>query len=86
MIPHHRDRPANRFYGHIGLYAFRIKTLKRFVALPPGRLENTEKLEQLRLLENDIPIQVVLTNHKSISVDRPSDIKTVEKILLKYGV
>lgn len=82
-IPCHRDVQDGIFFGHIGLYAFRMNALKKFVSLGPGRLETAEKLEQLRLLENDIPIHVVLTKHKSIGVDCPEDIKTICKILDK---
>jgi 3-deoxy-manno-octulosonate cytidylyltransferase (CMP-KDO synthetase) len=67
--------------GHIGLYAFRLKALKRFVAVGPGKLEQTEKLEQLRFLENDIEIHVALTQHTSIGVDRPEDIHHVIRIM-----
>jgi 3-deoxy-manno-octulosonate cytidylyltransferase (CMP-KDO synthetase) len=81
-IPHHRDTRNAEFYGHIGLYAFRMKALKDFVALDQSPLEITEKLEQLRLLENNIPIHVVLTKHHSIGVDRPEDITVVEKLIL----
>ena len=80
-IPYHRDAHKDTFYGHIGIYALRIKALEKFVALDQGRLEVTEKLEQLRLLENHIPIHVVLTEHQSIGVDRPEDIETVSKII-----
>ena len=59
-----------------------MQTLKKFVALDQSRLEVTEKLEQLRLLENNIPIHVVLTEHQSIGVDRPEDIQVVEQIIL----
>lgn len=80
-IPHARDdRPAT-YYRHVGLYAFRMATLRRFVALGPGRLEQTEKLEQLRLLENGIPIRAVQTRHRSLGVDRPEDIATVARWL-----
>jgi 3-deoxy-manno-octulosonate cytidylyltransferase (CMP-KDO synthetase) len=51
------------------------------VALGPSPLETTEKLEQLRLLENGIPIQVVLTRHRSIGVDRPEDLPAVTRLL-----
>jgi 3-deoxy-manno-octulosonate cytidylyltransferase (CMP-KDO synthetase) len=81
-IPFERDgHPSRPCYGHIGLYAFRLETLRQFVALGPSPLETTEKLEQLRLLENGIPIQVVLTRHQSIGVDRPDDVATVTRIL-----
>lgn len=80
-IPVSRNGKEDELYGHIGLYAFRMKILRQFVILGQSRLEAIEKLEQLRLLENGIPIHVVITNHQSIGVDRPEDIKTVSKIL-----
>lgn len=80
-IPCSREDQESNFYGHIGLYAFRMNALRNFVALQPGRLEKAEKLEQLRLLENDIPVHVMITKHNSIGVDRPSDIDKVSKIL-----
>ena len=80
-VPVSRNRKEYELYGHIGLYAFRMSILRQFVILGPSRLEVIEKLEQLRLLENGIPIHVVITNHRSIGVDRPEDIKTVSKIL-----
>ncbi len=52
LIPFPRDQQKGEFYGHIGLYAFRMNILKQFVAMGPSNLELTEKLEQLRLLEN----------------------------------
>ncbi|MBA4358733.1 MAG: 3-deoxy-manno-octulosonate cytidylyltransferase, partial [Desulfovibrio sp.] len=69
---------------HIGLYAFRMATLERFAALPPGRLELTEKLEQLRLLENGIPLHVALTSHSCHGVDRPEDVQRIVTILLEH--
>lgn len=80
-IPFHRDAGQNAHLGHIGLYAFRLPALRKFVQLGPGRLERIEKLEQLRLLEAGIPIHVVLTEHGSHGVDRPEDIAVVEEIL-----
>ncbi len=82
LIPNPSDGQWDEFYGHIGLYAFRMNILKEFVALGPSRLETAEKLEQLRLLENEIPIHVVITEHQCIGVDRPEDIKTVTKMLI----
>jgi 3-deoxy-manno-octulosonate cytidylyltransferase (CMP-KDO synthetase) len=81
LIPFPREGEAESVYGHIGIYAFRMKTLETFVSLPPGRLERTEKLEQLRLLENGIPIHVVKTDFRSRGVDRPEDIRKVARIL-----
>lgn len=80
-VPYFRDETDGAFFGHIGLYAFRMNALEKFVSLGPSRLEKAEKLEQLRLLENDIPIHVVVTEHKSIGVDTPEDVKTILKIL-----
>jgi len=80
-IPYSSDLQKNKLYGHIGLYAFRMNILRKFVELGPSLLEITEKLEQLRLLENGIPIHVVITNYKSMGVDRPEDIETVTRIL-----
>ena len=80
-IPFDRDGIAPDYFGHIGLYAFRMKTLEQFVTLGKSRLEDIEKLEQLRLLENSIPIRMVITHHRTIGVDRPEDIKKVEELL-----
>jgi len=80
-IPYHRNATTRNYYGHIGIYAFRMSTLKKFVALKQSGLEVTEGLEQLRLLYNNIPIYIVETDHRSIGVDRPEDIETVCKII-----
>jgi len=81
LIPYPRDAQPMDFLGHIGLYAFRMNALKRFVELPPGRLEGIEKLEQLRLLENGIPIHMVITGRQSFGVDRPEDIERVSRLI-----
>ena len=80
-IPFHRETVAGHFYGHVGLYAYRYAVLEKFISLKPSALELTEKLEQLRLVESNIPITIVETQHRSIGVDRPEDIETVEKYL-----
>ena len=84
-IPYPRDGEKGEHYGHIGLYAFSMDVLKKFVALGASGLEKTEKLEQLRLLENGIPVHVGITCHKSIGVDRPEDIEQVIRILKKQN-
>lgn len=76
-IPHDRDTPAGECWGHVGLYAFRLPALRRFAALGPSELERREKLEQLRFLENDIPLYVVPTEHVTPGVDRPEDLDTI---------
>ncbi|WP_461210595.1 3-deoxy-manno-octulosonate cytidylyltransferase [Desulfocurvus sp. DL9XJH121] len=81
LVPYPRSGEDEVFWGHIGLYAFRMRTLRRFVSLGVSAMERQEKLEQLRLLENDIPIYVVPTTHRTCGVDRPEDIDTVIKRL-----
>lgn len=80
-IPYPRSEAGLPCYGQIGLYAFRMATLERFVSLGQSLLEKTEKLEQLRLLDNGFSIHVVKTNHRSHGVDRPSDIEAVCKMI-----
>jgi 3-deoxy-manno-octulosonate cytidylyltransferase (CMP-KDO synthetase) len=84
-IPFRRQATYHNIYGHIGIYALRMQTLNKFAGLDQGRLEITEKLEQLRLIENNIPIHMVETEHRSIGVDRPEDIEAVRKIILEKG-
>lgn len=81
VIPYPREGASGSFLGHIGIYAFRLNILKQFVSLPVGQIEAIEKLEQLRLLENRIPIHVVETELKSFGVDRPEDIATVSRMI-----
>jgi 3-deoxy-manno-octulosonate cytidylyltransferase (CMP-KDO synthetase) len=76
-IPHARESKDSSYFCHIGLYGFRKSVLDRFVSLPPGRLEQIEKLEQLRLLENAIAIHVEITQRRSLSVDRPEDLEKI---------
>ena len=80
-IPYYRGQQRTNYYGHIGIYALRMKALQKFVSLDQGRLETTERLEQLRLLENNIAIHIVVTHHHTCGVDRPGDIETVAKII-----
>lgn len=83
LIPFTRDGETTSgfYWGHIGLYAFRREALVRFVTLAPSGLEELEKLEQLRFLENNIRIRVVITDKGSIAVDNPKDLAYVIKIL-----
>jgi len=66
---------------HIGIYAYRTEVLFKFTAMDPSPLEKTEKLEQLRLLENGYRIKVVLTENFYHGVDVEEDIPIVEKFL-----
>ena len=81
-IPFHRDSEESLiYYKHLGLYAYRRSALERFAALAPTPLELTERLEQLRLLENNIDIYVTETPHDTIGVDTEEDLARVEAIL-----
>jgi 3-deoxy-manno-octulosonate cytidylyltransferase (CMP-KDO synthetase) len=84
-VPFVRDANGGFINGkshkHIGIYAYRKEFLLKFVTLPQSPLEQTEKLEQLRALENGFGIRVWVTPHDSIGVDRPEDVKLVEEIL-----
>lgn len=85
-VPYDRDGLDNIVYKkHIGVYAYRSETLLRFVSLPPGKLEQAEKLEQLRALEHGIPIRMLETEYKGIGVDTPQDLAGAE-VLLKRSL
>ena len=76
------EAPTGRWLRHIGIYGYRVGALRRFVALPPGSLELAEGLEQLRLLENGMPIRVLdscLPVPKGI--DTAEDLQRVRRIL-----
>jgi 3-deoxy-manno-octulosonate cytidylyltransferase (CMP-KDO synthetase) len=84
LIPYPRTRTAGyAVFEHIGLYAYTKECLLRLAQLPPTRLERIEGLEQLRALENGIPIQVAETGctDELISVDTPGDLERVRQIL-----
>lgn len=68
-------------YKHVGLYVYRRDFLLRFASMPPTFLEISEKLEQLRALENGVKIRVVETEFESIGVDTPDDLA---KAQLRY--
>jgi 3-deoxy-manno-octulosonate cytidylyltransferase (CMP-KDO synthetase) len=89
-IPHVRDAggedaatwlAATDFYKHLGIYAFQRRFLFEYVEFDQTPLEKTEKLEQLRAVENGVAIKVLVTPHDSIGVDRPEDVALVEEIL-----
>ncbi|MFO7885351.1 MAG: 3-deoxy-manno-octulosonate cytidylyltransferase [Desulfobacteraceae bacterium] len=81
-IPFYRDISENEFwYKHLGFYAYRKKFLDHIAGLPDTRLENIEKLEQLRVLEHGYKIRVVITEYSSQSVDVREDIELIEKDL-----
>lgn len=77
-IPHLRDRPGDiscgLYYIHLGIYIYTRARLLQFAELPTGRLEEAEKLEQLRALEHGCAIRVWETTHPSLRIDAPEDL------------
>jgi 3-deoxy-manno-octulosonate cytidylyltransferase (CMP-KDO synthetase) len=80
-IPHDRDGAKPDYFKHLGFYAYRQPGLDSFVALPESSLERSERLEQLRFLENGIPIYVAQTPYDTVGVDTEEDLRRVEDIL-----
>ncbi|MGH2575972.1 MAG: 3-deoxy-manno-octulosonate cytidylyltransferase [Ignavibacteria bacterium] len=81
-VPYIRSKPDKQvFYKHIGLYAYRKNFLLKFIKLRQTKLEKTEKLEQLRILENGEKIKVVVTNIDSYSIDTKEDLKRLKEML-----
>ena len=78
-IPYVRDGSVIH-YKHIGLYVYRRKFLLRYSELPVGPLEQVERLEQLRALENGYRIRVVETEYDSLGVDTPEDLERVSTL------
>lgn len=74
----HGDGPL---YHHIGIYAYRRSALERFVSLKPGVLEQREKLEQLRALENGMRIDAARVDTVPFGVDTPADLERARQIL-----
>lgn len=81
-IPYQRDEnfTANYFL-HVGVYAFTKEALLTFTTWPQSIVEQTEKLEQLRFLDNGFDIYMAETSYKNIAIDTPEDLKAAEEIL-----
>jgi 3-deoxy-manno-octulosonate cytidylyltransferase (CMP-KDO synthetase) len=84
LLPRHGQ--SRRLPIHIGVYAYRRQTLFDFVQMPHGRLEEMEKLEQLRLLEHGVPIRMVSTEYRGIGIDTPADLLRAEELLAGTGL
>ncbi|HLO81223.1 MAG TPA: 3-deoxy-manno-octulosonate cytidylyltransferase [Chitinophagaceae bacterium] len=81
-IPYKRNPEAFfRYFRHIGVYGYRKNALLQFVKWPVSDLENIEKLEQLRYLENGIRIKMVTTPFGAIGIDTPEDLSAAKKRL-----
>ncbi|MGB0894537.1 MAG: 3-deoxy-manno-octulosonate cytidylyltransferase [Parashewanella sp.] len=80
-IPFGRDTDDYPVYKHLGLYAYSSKFIQEFAKMPHGRLEQLEKLEQLRVLEHGYKIKMALSAFDSVEVDTPEDVKKCEQRL-----
>jgi 3-deoxy-manno-octulosonate cytidylyltransferase (CMP-KDO synthetase) len=81
-IPYERDPKSKMpvYYKHIGLYVYRRELLLRYPDLTVGPLEQAERLEQLRALENGYRIRVVNSDYESLGVDTPEDLARVNQL------
>ena len=83
-VPYHRDHYENsQYYGHLGIYGFTKKSLNKFCSLNPSTLENVEKLEQLRAIDNGHKIAMVEVESKSFGIDTQEDLENALKIFNK---
>jgi 3-deoxy-manno-octulosonate cytidylyltransferase (CMP-KDO synthetase) len=80
-IPYPRQEGGAAPLKHLGIYDYRREALMRLASLPPSPLERSESLEQLRALENGIPIRVLVVERGSQGVDTAEDLERVERIL-----
>ena len=82
IIPFPRDKNSGTvYYKHIGIYAYRKKSLMSFTQWAISPLEAAEKIECLRYLENGVSIKMVLTNESPVSIDTPEDLERAKKLL-----
>ena len=84
-IPYLRGESAvapKNYYRHIGIYAYRYGVLRQIVQLPTSELENSEKLEQLRWLENGYTIRALECDYQGIGVDTPEDLALIQNVEL----
>jgi 3-deoxy-manno-octulosonate cytidylyltransferase (CMP-KDO synthetase) len=81
-IPFDRDRAGTLdYFKHLGFYAYRKPALEKFITWPESSLERGERLEQLRFLDNGIPLHVAETPFDTVGVDTEEDLHRVEAIL-----
>ena len=91
-IPYERDGKSQvpLYYKHVGLYVYRRDFLLAYPDLTVGPLEQAERLEQLRAIENGYRIRVVLTDYESLGVDTPEDLERVNQLFCsvarKFGI
>ena len=80
-IPYNREGKTISYWKHIGVYAYRREMLLSFTLWPKGYLEQVELLEQLRLVEKGVSIQMVETNHQAIAIDTQEDLEQARTLL-----
>lgn len=80
-IPFVRDAGAVDYFLHVGVYAYKKEALMSFTQWPQSALEKTEKLEQLRYLENGIKIRMAETGYINIAIDTPGDLERAKNLL-----
>lgn len=82
VIPYPRNKNISiTYYEHIGVYAFRRQALIDFTTWPVSPLEDAEKVECLRYLENGVPIRMVVTDFMGVEIDTPEDLQRAESLL-----
>jgi 3-deoxy-manno-octulosonate cytidylyltransferase (CMP-KDO synthetase) len=82
IIPFQRDAGMNaEYFLHVGVYAYKKEALMNFTKWPQSVLEKTEKLEQLRYLENGIKIRMAETDYNNIAIDTPEDLERAKSFL-----
>ena len=84
-IPFKIDLNISKAHKHVGIYAFRKKSLIEFAKLNVGELESSEKIEALRLIENGIKIKMINSNDTFIGIDTEEDIQKAIKIFCEKG-
>jgi 3-deoxy-manno-octulosonate cytidylyltransferase (CMP-KDO synthetase) len=85
-VPFDRDGARPRYFKHLGIYGYHKQALEKFVRWPESNLERSERLEQLRFLENGVPIYVAETPFDTVGVDTEEDVLRVEEILRQRPV
>lgn len=78
-IPYPRDHHFDRYKGHLGIYGFTVKALKKFCSLTPAPLESIEKLEQLRALYHGYKVAMTQVETESFGIDTPEDLERAIK-------
>jgi 3-deoxy-manno-octulosonate cytidylyltransferase (CMP-KDO synthetase) len=73
-----------RAYGHLGIYAYRKDFLLHYASLPPTYLEQTERLEQLRVLENSYAIRIIEADRPSLGIDTPEDLQKARTLAERF--